>query len=74
MTAPRPKVVQTTKPTIKADRANRETGGDMTRGVGSARTNTGCKPGKTPGTKASRSGYAASSMVDEGSGRYGTQH
>lgn len=64
-TAKRPKVVQTTKPSISSAGMNIETGGDMTRGVGSQRKGANFKHGATPGTKASKPGYCSGSMVDE---------
>jgi hypothetical protein len=49
-TAKRERVVQTTHPSISDGNSNRQTGGDMTVGVGSARTNTKIRKGVTPGS------------------------
>jgi hypothetical protein len=65
VTAKRAKVASTTKPSISDGQSNRQTGGDMTKVVGSERSNKGFKHGATPGTKTPNGQYYSSSVVDQ---------
>lgn len=55
-TAKRAPVASTTKPTISSGDSNVQTGGDMTRGVGSPRKNSKLVKGKTPGSNVQSAG------------------